>query len=145
MSAVVGETGLLNRWNCLTHCHSYQSQVNVVLSVWISKLLTWIWTGSASILSRGSICRLKFRNAHCPVPNALAEEICKDGLATLRMYNIATYSLSYGALQLCLMAVFKGRQVLIPDSMQAEILHQMLFGHQGIEKTKLLAQDSCQE
>lgn len=32
--------------------------------------------------------------------------------------------------------IFKGRQVLIPDSMTDSILKQLYVGHQGIEKTR---------
>ncbi|KAJ8041207.1 hypothetical protein HOLleu_11953 [Holothuria leucospilota] len=35
--------------------------------------------------------------------------------------------------------IFKGRQVLIPKPLQADILNQLHNGHQGIEKTRRLA------
>ena len=38
--------------------------------------------------------------------------------------------------------VFKGRQILIPQTMQNDILHQLHQGHQGIVKTQQLARDS---
>lgn len=38
--------------------------------------------------------------------------------------------------------IFKGRQVLIPDSMTADILTQLHAAHQGIEKTRRLARES---
>lgn len=38
--------------------------------------------------------------------------------------------------------IFKGRQILIPDSMTADILRQLHVGHQGIEKTRRLARES---
>ena len=38
--------------------------------------------------------------------------------------------------------VFKGRQILIPQTMQKDILHQLHQGHQGIVKTQQLARDS---
>lgn len=36
-------------------------------------------------------------------------------------------------------AMFKGRQVINPESMRQDILHQLHAGHQGIEKTRFLA------
>lgn len=38
--------------------------------------------------------------------------------------------------------IFKGRQVLIPDTMTADILTQLHVAHQGIEKTRRLARES---
>lgn len=38
--------------------------------------------------------------------------------------------------------IFKGRQIVIPDSMTKSILEQLHAGHQGIEKTRKLARDS---
>ena len=38
--------------------------------------------------------------------------------------------------------IFKGRQVIIPKSMQEDILEQLHQGHQGIEKTRKLARDT---
>ena len=38
--------------------------------------------------------------------------------------------------------IFKGKQVLIPESMQNEILSQLHVAHQGIEKTRKLARES---
>jgi hypothetical protein len=38
--------------------------------------------------------------------------------------------------------LFKGRQVLIPISMQEDILHKLHQGYQGIEKTRKLACDT---
>lgn len=38
--------------------------------------------------------------------------------------------------------IFKGRQILIPLSMQEEILNQLHMGHQGVEKTRRLARES---
>ena len=38
--------------------------------------------------------------------------------------------------------LFKGRQILIPQSMQKEILQQLHQGHQGVEKTRRLARDT---
>ncbi|KAJ8037799.1 hypothetical protein HOLleu_18705 [Holothuria leucospilota] len=37
--------------------------------------------------------------------------------------------------------IFKGRQVLIPKPLQADILNQLHNGHQGIEKTRRLARE----
>ena len=37
--------------------------------------------------------------------------------------------------------IFKGKQVLIPDSLRADILAQLHQSHQGIEKTQLLARE----
>ena len=37
--------------------------------------------------------------------------------------------------------IFKGKQVLIPESLQADILAQLHQCHQGIEKTQLLARE----
>ena len=37
--------------------------------------------------------------------------------------------------------IFKGKQVLIPESLQADILAQLHQSHQGIEKTQLLARE----
>ena len=39
--------------------------------------------------------------------------------------------------------LFKGRQVIIPDSMRSEILKSLHKSHQGIEKTRLLAKETC--
>ncbi|XP_038062402.1 uncharacterized protein K02A2.6-like [Patiria miniata] len=38
--------------------------------------------------------------------------------------------------------IFKGRQVIIPDSLQTDILQQLHTGHMGIEKTRRLARES---
>ena len=38
--------------------------------------------------------------------------------------------------------IFKGKQVLIPETMQNEILKQLHVAHQGIEKTRKLARES---
>ena len=38
--------------------------------------------------------------------------------------------------------MLKGRQILIPQSMQKEILQQLHQGHQGVEKTRRLARDT---
>ena len=38
--------------------------------------------------------------------------------------------------------IFKGRQVLVPKSLQSEILCQLHAGHQGIDKTRRLARES---
>ena len=38
--------------------------------------------------------------------------------------------------------IFKGKQVIIPASMREDILNQLHDGHQGIEKTRLLARDT---
>ena len=37
--------------------------------------------------------------------------------------------------------IFKGKQVLIPESLRADILAQLHQSHQGIEKTQLLARE----
>ena len=39
-------------------------------------------------------------------------------------------------------AIFKGRQVVIPQSLREDILAQLHIGHQGIEKTRRLARES---
>lgn len=39
-------------------------------------------------------------------------------------------------------AVFKGRQVVIPESLRDDILRQLHIGHQGVEKTRRLARES---
>ena len=39
--------------------------------------------------------------------------------------------------------IFKGKQVLIPESLRADILAQLHQSHQGIEKTQLLAREGC--
>ena len=38
--------------------------------------------------------------------------------------------------------IFKGKQVLIPECMRPDILRQLHQGHQGIEKTRMLARES---
>ena len=38
--------------------------------------------------------------------------------------------------------LFKGRQILVPPSMQKDILKQLHSGHQGFEKTRRLARES---
>ena len=38
--------------------------------------------------------------------------------------------------------IFKGKQVLIPECMRRDILQQLHQGHQGIEKTRMLARES---
>ena len=38
--------------------------------------------------------------------------------------------------------IFKGRQILVPPSMQKDILKQLHSGHQGVEKTRRLARES---
>ena len=40
--------------------------------------------------------------------------------------------------------IFKGRQILVPPSMQKDILKQLHSGHQGVEKTRRLAHGSSQ-
>ena len=37
--------------------------------------------------------------------------------------------------------IFKGKQILIPESLRADILAQLHLSHQGIEKTQLLARE----
>lgn len=37
--------------------------------------------------------------------------------------------------------LFKGRQIVVPASMQRDILEQLHNGHQGVEKTRRLARD----
>ena len=37
--------------------------------------------------------------------------------------------------------IFKGKQVLVPESLRADILAQLHQSHQGIEKTQLLARE----
>ena len=38
--------------------------------------------------------------------------------------------------------LFKGKQVVVPEVMQEDILHQLHRGHLGVEKTRMLARDS---
>ena len=38
--------------------------------------------------------------------------------------------------------LFKGRQVIIPQSLQGDILKQLHAGHMGVEKTRRLARES---
>ena len=38
--------------------------------------------------------------------------------------------------------IFKGKQVIIPDAMRSDILHQLNEAHLGIEKTTLLMRES---
>ena len=38
--------------------------------------------------------------------------------------------------------IFKGKQVIIPDAMRSDILHQLHAAHLGIEKTSLLMRES---
>ena len=38
--------------------------------------------------------------------------------------------------------IFKGKQVIIPDALRCDILHQLHAAHLGIEKTKLLMRES---
>jgi hypothetical protein len=38
--------------------------------------------------------------------------------------------------------IFKGKRVLVPDSMRSDILEQLHAAHQGIEKTRLLARET---
>ena len=39
-------------------------------------------------------------------------------------------------------AIFKGKQVIIPDALRSDILHQLHEAHLGIEKTRLLMRES---
>ena len=38
--------------------------------------------------------------------------------------------------------IFRGRQILVPQSMQKDILNRLHCGHQGVEKTRRLARES---
>ena len=38
--------------------------------------------------------------------------------------------------------IFKGKQVLIPETLRNDILEQLHASHQGIEKTRKLARES---
>ena len=38
--------------------------------------------------------------------------------------------------------IMKGCRILIPSGLQSNILQQLHYGHQGIEKTKLRAKDT---
>ena len=38
--------------------------------------------------------------------------------------------------------IFKGKQVIIPDAMRSDILHQLHAAHLGIDKTRLLMHES---
>ena len=38
--------------------------------------------------------------------------------------------------------LFKGKQVVVPEMMQEDILRQLHRGHLGVEKTRMLARDS---
>ena len=87
---------------------------------------------------------LQAETRKCPTLNALIEVIyqgwpnnIKELPCALRQYwNYRdTLGIENGV-------IFKGKQVVIPESLQKDLLIQLHEGHQGIEKTKLLAKET---
>ena len=87
---------------------------------------------------------LRRETMKCPVLNALMETIHQGWPENIKQLPTALRSFwSYReSLGIEDGIIFKGKQVLIPTSMQDDILRQLHVGHQGIEKTRLLARET---
>ena len=94
--------------------------------------------------SPGKQVELRRETQRCPVLNALAEVVYRgwperigDLPTDLRVFwsYRDVIGLDDGVL-------FKGRQIIVPESMQGDIISQLHRGHLGIEKTRLLARDT---
>jgi hypothetical protein len=88
--------------------------------------------------------QLRSETRKCPTLNALSDTIYQGWPDTIQDLPSAirsfwsfrdTLGIDDGIL-------FKGSQVVIPESMRRSILNQLHIGHQGIEKTKMLARDT---
>ena len=85
--------------------------------------------------------QLRYQTARYPIMNVLMETIIqgwpdsiKDLPADVRVFWSFRDELAFED-----GIIFKGKQVLIPKSLRADILAQLHQSHQGIEKTQLLA------
>ena len=87
---------------------------------------------------------LRDETRRCPILNALAEVVYQEWPD--KMTDLPTdlrsfwsfrdeFGIEYGVL--C-----KGKQVMIPERMHGTILSQLHNGHQGVEKTRMLARES---
>lgn len=88
--------------------------------------------------------QLRIETRKCPTLNALSDTIYQGWPDTIQDLPSAirsfwsfrdTLGIDDGIL-------FRGSQVIIPESMRRNILNQLHIGHQGIEKTKMLARDT---
>ena len=88
--------------------------------------------------------QLRTETRKCAVMNALSEVIYQGWPENIKQLPSAIQPFwSYrDTLGIEDGIIFKGRQVLIPHAIQEDILQQLHEGHQGVEKTRLLARDS---
>ena len=88
--------------------------------------------------------QLREETRKCPTLNALAEVIYQGWPERIHQLPVCLrqYWHFRDALGIEDGIIFKGKQVLIPDSMQSDILSQLHIGHQGIEKTRLWAREA---
>ena len=87
---------------------------------------------------------LKDETLRDPVLNALKEVIYNGGPDTVKELpsDLRAYWSFRDELAVEAGVIFKGRQILVPPSMQKDILKQLHSGHQGVEKTRRLARES---
>ena len=87
---------------------------------------------------------LRTKTRECPVLNALAEVIYTGWPESIKELptDLRPYWSFRDMLGIEDGVIFKGKQVVIPSSMQPELLKQLHVGHQGIEKTRLLARET---
>ena len=88
--------------------------------------------------------QLREETKRCPIMNALAEVIYEGWPDTLKELptDLRIFWSYRDVLGIEDGVIFKGKQVVIPFPLRKDILSQLHKGHQGIEKTRLLARES---
>ena len=87
---------------------------------------------------------LRSETRKCPTLNALSEVIYEGWPESIQKLPSAlrSYWTYRDVLGIEDGVLFKGRQILVPESLRKDILRQLHIGHQGIEKTKMLARET---
>ena len=87
---------------------------------------------------------LRDETSRCPILSALAEVVCQgwpDKMTDLPN-DLRSFWSFRDELGIEDGVLFKGKQVMIPERMRGTILSKLHKGHQGIEKTRMLARKS---
>ena len=87
---------------------------------------------------------LQAETRKCPTLNALSEVIYNGWPRNIKELpdSLRQYWTYRDVLGMENGVIFKGKQVVVPEPLQKDILYQLHEGHQGIEKTKLLARET---
>ena len=139
---IVWYTGRGKKWSYQIRYHDFRILTTNRKSSW-----TCVSTGvSFDLISFSPAKQVELRREtqRCPVLNALAEvvyhgwpEKIGDLPTNLRIFwsYRDTIGIDDGIL-------FKGKQIIVPETMQKDIIHQLHRGHLGVEKTRLLVRDT---